>query len=79
MEDGDRWQDGLSCRYRLLSITPNEYPTECLRGDGCAVAILAAPEYFRRVRVRSRLQEIVKDAGHISLLYPEFHCELDWI
>jgi hypothetical protein len=29
--------------------------------------------------VRSRLQEIVEEAGHIFLLYPKFHCELNWI
>ena len=29
--------------------------------------------------MRSRLQEIVEEAGHIFLLYPKFHCELNWI
>ena len=28
---------------------------------------------------RSRLQEIVEEAGHIFLLYPKFHCELNWV
>ena len=25
-----------------------------------------------------QLQEIVEDAGHIVILYPKFHCELNW-
>ena len=49
---------------------------ECLvGGDCCADAILSAREDFRSVR--SHLQAIVEDAGHIFLLCPEFHCELD--
>ena len=28
--------------------------------------------------MRSRLQERVEDAGHISLFYPKFHCEPNW-
>ena len=51
---------------------------ECLLGgDCCAVAILSAQEDFRSAR--SRLQEIVEEAGHIFLLYPKSHCELNWI
>ena len=51
---------------------------ECLLGgDCCAVTILSAQEDFRSPR--SRLQEIVEEAGHIFLLYPKFHCELSWI
>ena len=51
---------------------------ECiLGGDCCAVAILPAQEDFRSAR--SRLQEIIEEAGQIFLLYPKFHCELNWI
>ena len=50
-----------------MSVNP-----ECLLGgDCCAVAILSAQEDFRSAR--SRLQEIVEEAGHIFLLYPKFH------
>ena len=58
---------------------PKRVPNpECLlRGDCCAVAILSAQENFRSAR--SRLQDIVEEAGHIFLLYPKFHCELNWI
>ena len=52
--------------------------TECLLGFYCcAVAILSAQEDFRSVR--SRLQEIVEEEGHILLLYPKFHRGLNWI
>ena len=51
---------------------------ECLLGgDCCAVAILSAQEDFKSTR--SRLQEIVEEAGHIFLPHPKFHCELNWI
>ena len=51
---------------------------ECLLGgDYCAVAILSAQEYFKSAR--SRLQEIVEEAGHIFSLYPKFRCELNWV
>ena len=51
---------------------------ECLLGgDCCAVAIFSAQEDFGSAR--SRLQEIVEEAGHIFLLYPKIHCELNWI
>ena len=52
-------------------------PEYLLRGDCCAVAILSAQGGFRSAR--SRLQEIVEEAGHIFLLYPKFYCELNWI
>ena len=52
-------------------------PDSLLRGDCCAVAILSAQEDFRSAG--SGLQEIVEEAGHIFLLYPKFHCELNWI
>ena len=53
------------------------YPECLLGGDCCAVAILSAQEDFRSAH--SHLQEIVKGARHIFLLYPKFHCELNWI
>lgn len=50
---------------------------QCLLGGGyCATAILSAQSDFRDMR--SRLQERVEDAGHISLFYPKFHCEPNW-
>ena len=52
-------------------------PEYLLRSDCCAVAILSTQEDFRSAR--SRLQEIVEEAGHIFLLYPKIHCELNWI
>ena len=42
----------------------------------CATAVLPAQEDFKSTR--SRLQEIFEDAGHIFILYPKFHCELNW-
>ena len=51
---------------------------QCLQGgECCATEILSAQDDFRSTR--SRLQEIVEDAGHIFLLYLKFHCELNWI
>ena len=74
---------GLYLQYQIDN--PNKHQKskrvsnpECLLGgDYCAVAILSAQEDFRSAR--SRLQEIVEEAGRIFLLYPRFHCELDWI
>ena len=52
--------------------------TNCLLGgECCATAVLYAQEDSKSTR--SRLQEIVEDAGHIFILYPKFHCELNWI
>ena len=50
---------------------------EYLLGNYYAVTILSAQEDFRSAR--SHLQEIVEEAGHIFLLYPKVHCELNWI
>ena len=51
---------------------------ECLLGGDCwAVAILSAQEDFKSAR--SRLQEILEEAGHIFLLYLKFHSELNYV
>ena len=58
--------------------TKRVFNPQCLvGGECCATAILSAQDDFQSTR--SRLQEIVEDTGHIFLLYPKFHCELNWI
>ena len=50
----------------------------CLVAGECrASEILSAQGDFRSTR--SCLQETVEDADNIFLLYPKFHCELNWI
>jgi hypothetical protein len=52
--------------------------TEGLEGRTCcAAAILSAQPDFKGQR--SRIEEIVEDAGHLVMFYPKFHCELNWI
>ena len=48
-----------------------------LGGECCATTVLSSQDDFKSTR--SRLQEIVEDTGHIFILYPKFHCELNWI
>ena len=52
-------------------------PQCLLGGECCATATLTAQDDFRSTRFR--FQGIVEDTGHIFLLYPKFHCELNWI
>jgi hypothetical protein len=60
--------DNPACLQNLQSPTPKE----C-----CATAIIAQqPDYLAQ---RGQIQEIVEAAGHIVVLYPKFHCELNWI
>ena len=73
---------------RSWSSMPNNNPnshqktkrfpnTKCLLGsECCAIALLSAQDFKS---TRSRLQEIIEDAGHTPTLYPKFHCELNWI
>ena len=37
------------------------------------------PKSKDQASTEPQLQEIVEDAGHIVILYPKFHCELNWI
>ena len=71
---------GLQCQIdnpnknQKTKRVPN---SNCLLvGECCATAVLSSQDDFKSTR--SRLQEIVEDAGHIFILYPKFHCELNW-
>ena len=66
--------DNLNTHQKAKRVSNTE---RLLGGDCCAVAILSAQEDFKSAP--SRLQEIVEEAGHTFLLYPKFHCELNWI
>ena len=72
---------GLLCQInnpnknRKTKWVPN--PNCLLGGECCATAVLSSQDDFKSTR--SRLQEIVEDAGHIIILYPKFHCEFNWI
>ena len=77
------WNLGLGLQCQIDNPNPNKKtkripnPNCLLGGECCATAVLSAQEDFKSTR--SRLQEIVEDAGHIFILYPKFHCELNWI
>ena len=58
----------------IWTVLPNP---NCLLGGCCATAVVSARKYFKSTR--SRLQEIVEDAGQIFILYPKFHDGLNWI
>lgn len=53
----------------------------CIRPiDGrqcCARAILSSQPDF--ATQKSRLEDVIEEAGHLVLFYPKFHCELNWI
>ena len=67
----------LDCQIDNPDSVGRHHSTMCLLGGEChATAILSAQDGFRSTR--SCLQEIVEDAGHIFLLYPKFHCELEY-
>lgn len=60
------WRDGLklTCREQCSS-------------NCCARTILKSQEDFQNQR--SWLREVVEDAGHLFILFPKFHCELNYI
>ena len=74
---------GLGLQCQINNLNPHQ-KTKCMPNskrlpgcECCATALLSAQEDLKSTR--SRLQEIVEIAGHISVLYPKFHGELNWI
>jgi hypothetical protein len=43
----------------------------------CARAILSGQADFKASR--SQIEEIIEEAGHLVIFYPNFHSELNWI
>ncbi|RPB05987.1 hypothetical protein L873DRAFT_1850251 [Choiromyces venosus 120613-1] len=44
-------------------------------GGCCTHSLLSIQEDF--LAQKSRLEEVIKEAGHLAILYPKFHCELN--
>ena len=77
----NRRSDGM--KFRLQCPTSNRLPgctgveeTE-LEGRCCARALMAAQKDFREQK--GRLEEELNVVNHLTILYPKFHCELNFI
>ena len=77
----NRRSDGM--KFRLQCPTSNGRPgcageeeTE-LEGRCCARALMAAQKDFREQK--GRLEEELNAVNHLTIFYPKFHCELNFI
>ena len=73
LQERGLWHQGL--RLRCGNSQKNcklDTPGGC-----CARGLLSIQEDFRAQK--SLVEEVIEEAGHLVLLYPKFHCELNWI
>ncbi|KAA8904277.1 hypothetical protein FN846DRAFT_984801 [Sphaerosporella brunnea] len=86
LRDRGLWREGLRQQCYIPNRTPGEktrriknpVSTDALEGRTCcAAAILSAQPDFKGQR--SRIEEIVEDAGHLGMFHPTYHRELNWI
>ncbi|RPA91852.1 hypothetical protein L873DRAFT_1866135 [Choiromyces venosus 120613-1] len=67
------WHDGLQLR---CGSSQKGCKLDTL-GGCCARGLLSIQADFRAQK--SRLEKVIEEAGHRTLFYPKFHCELNWI
>jgi transposase len=72
LQERGLWHDGLRLKCKTAKDCDPKKPGGC-----CARTLLSIQEDFKAQK--SMLQEAVESRGHLSLLYPKFHCELNWI
>src|SRR5438132_11580581 len=67
------WKDGLSAECKLCKDKVDDIN----RTDCCARGIVALqPDFLSQ---KSALEEVILEAGHKCIVYPKFHCELNYI
>ncbi|RPB00963.1 hypothetical protein L873DRAFT_1638417, partial [Choiromyces venosus 120613-1] len=72
LQEWGLWHHGLRLKCLNLSSCNPNLPTGC-----CAWTLLSLQPDFQNQR--SKLEEVINNQGHLALLYPKFHCELNWI
>jgi hypothetical protein len=72
LQERDIWHGGLRLRCKR-----NKDCDRTRHGGCCARTLMSLQEDFQTQK--SFLEEAIEATGHLSLLYPAFHCELNWI
>ncbi|RPB06204.1 hypothetical protein L873DRAFT_1660657, partial [Choiromyces venosus 120613-1] len=66
------WHHRLRLKYSNLNSCNLNLPKRY-----CAQALLSLWPDFQGLK--SKLEEVINNHSHCTLLYPKFHCELNWI
>lgn len=72
LQERGLWREGLKLRYKIVGDCDQRRLEGC-----CAHTLMSIQEDFKLQK--SLLQEAVESQGHLPLLFPKFHCELNWI
>jgi hypothetical protein len=70
LQERGLWYDKL--KQKCKGVCNIRTPEGC-----CAERIMSIQSDFKEQT--SKVQQLVADKGHLALLYPKFHCELNWI
>ncbi|RPB06435.1 hypothetical protein P167DRAFT_497654, partial [Morchella conica CCBAS932] len=70
LQERGLWQDSLKHKCKAICDT-------LASGACCAERLMSIQPDFKDQT--SKVQQLVTERGHLAIVYPKFHCELNWI
>lgn len=83
LQERGLWNDKLHLKCRYIDIEGKKHDTsitDCIilrQGQCCARSLMAVQLDFQQQK--GLLQEAIEERGHMTIFYPKFHCELNFI